>query len=125
MILEFFQILLCFLKVVHAAFCESCSAHSLSFALSENRELALIPLLIQEQPYTPNYSLIHPLHTVFLQFSFIAQVARNAGRPSSFLQRNQFGNTSSNTSLEAAFLGEIQSTLECPDEGNTKAELCD
>lgn len=118
---------ICLLNAVDAACCEACSAHSLGSSLCQHKEplfTLVIPLLIQDQPYTPNYLRIHPLHTVFLPFCFTAPACRNAGRASSLWRRQQFGCSSSNISLVAALLGGIQSTLECPCRENTKAELC-
>lgn len=56
------------------------------FSLCSNKELAftlVIPLLIQDQPYTPNYLLIHPFHTAFLPSFVTAPACWNAGRASS------------------------------------------
>lgn len=91
------------------------------------RELAftlVIPLRIQDQLYTSNYSLIPPFHTAFLPFCFTAPACWNPGRASSLWKTQQFGNSSSNIGLVADLLGEIQLTLECPCGENTIAELC-
>lgn len=96
-------------------------------SVCSNKELAftlVIPLLIQDQPYTPNYLLIHPFHTAFLPSFVTAPACWNAGRASSLWRRQQFENCSSNIGLVADLLEEIPSTLECPCGGNTKAELC-
>lgn len=106
----------------------------------EDKELAShtrrCSLPIQDQPYTPNYGPIHPLSRGPFFHPFHSSPHQRAGRPAerphcklflcACLCRFVFFSPTSctNMGLHAEFLGEIQSTLECPRGLHSKAELC-
>lgn len=70
--------------------CESRSAHSQVSLCAKIKSLPftlVIPLLIQDQPYTPNYWPIHPFHTALLTSFIITEPARWKAEWTSSLRR--------------------------------------
>lgn len=120
------HVIFCFVKW-SSHHCDLCTAHSLRAALSEHKRLGfslVIPLLIQDRPYTPNYRLIHPLHSLFPHSVSEHQQAGMWWERSHYEKIAVWGIVLQTQVWLLLLLGEIQSTLECPCGENTKAELC-